>query len=183
MDFIGEKTISEDFLNTEKELENFLNSEGTSLLDFINFEEEDIFSKKVPLLITVLEKTIKNTLVKNKGSIPKELASLYCSYILLATERIDKLYCQLNYFYKKYEAENNYVMSEQKGRAIIEGRDSEAARERWVEQNSSEYKESKDKVFKMYSIFKLFETRQKSIDKLYYLCKSFISNDSYLGTK
>ena len=127
--------------------------------------------------ITLIEKTIKNTLVQNSGKIPSELATLYCSYILMSIYKIDEIVSRLVYFNKKTSAEADYTMASEKSSAVGV-KDTETARERWVIENSTIYREKKDYQYKTYALLNYFEAKQKSLDKIYYLCKSFIGSDS-----
>jgi hypothetical protein len=176
MDFIKEVNIENKVIGGDErqELEEAITKE-ISFEDILRFDDIDITKQSVPLFITLIEKIIKNTLTKYSGKLPSELAALYCSYILMAIYKIDEITSKIIYFNKKSEAEVEYTMAQEKTKAVV-SKESEASRERWVQENSSEYKQKKDYQYKTYSILKYFESKQKSLDKIYYLCKTFISD-------
>lgn len=180
MEFVKEGKIIENKNTTissaEKDLEEAFNAD-INFNDIVCFDVIDVTTQKVPLFITLIEKILKNTLVKHNGIIPQELAALYCSYVLMAIYKIDEITSKIIYFNKKSESEAEYIMASEKAKAVLT-KDSEAARERWVQENSELYRQKKDYQYKTYAVLRYFEAKQKSLEKVYYLCKNFLSDTS-----
>ena len=92
----------------------------------------------------------------------------------MAIYKIDEIVSKITYFNKKSSAESDYIMASEKSKAVGV-KDTETARERWVIENSTSFKDTKDLQYRTYAILNYFEARQKALDKIYYLCKSFIN--------
>lgn len=177
MEFVKDK-VTDAVQEESTELEKLFNTD-INFNELLNFDDFDVFTQKVPLFITLIEKTIKNTLVKNKGSIPNEIAALYCSYILMALSKVDEITSKVTYFSKKSEADAKFTMASEKTKAIVT-KDSDAGRESWVLSSSDVYKEKISNQHQLYAVLKFFEAKQTSLDKIYYLCKSFVNSSTGL---
>ena len=166
--------VEKSFADLKTQLDGLMEDSNDTLETLLNLDTYDPSTRRMPLWVNLLEKTIKKSLIQYAGVLPKPLASLYSTYLLEAIEWMNRELAKANFYEKKIASGVKRAMATEKAQAKINGKDSETARERWVLEQSVIYADAEEASNKAYAFLGYLKSRADSLTKEYYLCYKFL---------